>query len=67
MAIGSRRVTRKLNKNSPNIWKCSQNWSQNIKPKLKVQNSSAFDVKIGRRKTCFKTAYFPENVKQMLK
>jgi hypothetical protein len=28
------RVTRKMNKYSPNIWKFSQNWSQNIKAQI---------------------------------
>jgi hypothetical protein len=47
--LAGTRVTRKMNKNSPNILKCSQNWSQNIKAQIegpKHQHPTAFDVKI---------------------
>ncbi len=43
------RVTRKLSKNLPNIWKCSQNCSQNAKALLespKHLHPTAFNVKI---------------------
>ncbi len=42
------RVTRKLNKNLPNIWKCSQNYSQNTKAKIESgkHHPLAFNVKI---------------------
>jgi hypothetical protein len=38
-----------MNKNLPNIWKCSQNCSQNIKAQIegpKHLHPTAFDVKI---------------------
>ncbi len=57
-----------MNKNSPNIWKFSQNWSQNIKAQIegpKHQHTTAFDVKITTTNHFFKTAYFAKIVKQM--
>jgi hypothetical protein len=45
----SNRVTTKFNKNSPNIWKCSQNCSQYIMAQIespKPQHTTAFNVKI---------------------
>jgi hypothetical protein len=38
-----------MNKNLPNIWKCSQNWSQNIKAQIEGPNHlrpTDFDAKI---------------------
>ncbi len=37
------RVTRKLNKNSPNSWKCGPNCSQNIQLKLKHPHPTSFN------------------------
>jgi hypothetical protein len=45
------RVTRKLSKNSPNIWKCSQKCSQNIKAQIESPKQSHL------------TAYLTQNVK----
>ncbi len=44
-------VTRKLSKNLPNIWKCSQNCSQNIKAQIESP------------KHLHLTAYLAQNVK----
>jgi hypothetical protein len=59
------RVTRKLTKNSPNIWKCSQNCSQYIKAEIEHLHPNAFNVKQSTTKPCFETAYLAKNVKNV--
>ena len=59
-------MTIKLNKNLPNIWKCSQNCSQSIKAQIEGTRHlhlTAFNVKNEYNKPCFETAYLAENVK----
>jgi len=50
---GLTRVTRKLNKNSPNIWKCRQNIKAQIEGP-KHLHPAAFDVKISTTKHVLK-------------
>jgi hypothetical protein len=59
------RVTRKLNKNLANIWKCSPNCSQSIPAQIespKHLHSSPFDCQNKCNKPCFEAACLAENV-----
>jgi len=57
-----------MNKNLPSIWKCSQNWSQNIKAQIespKHLHPTAFDVKISTTNHVLKLHFLQKWLKML--